>query len=301
MLLDELKVFSTVAQTKSFSKAARLLHLSQPAISSKIQAMEDDFGQKLFTRTTQGVILTEAGKTVLAYSSRFLDLQQSMNDDLNRLLNVNPQLIIGSSCTSGNYALPCCISSFKEKFPQANIKLDIANSAETIAKLNKGEVDLAIIDGNVETNHAIQFLDSIDLVFVAAAIDKFKKTKLTFRELKTKPFIIREKGAAVRIVMETLAARNGCTLSDFNIVTEMNSLHSIKAAVLSGIGITLLPLVAAQMDINSGALRILQVEGIDLKIDVNLVYRINEETSPVTQKFIKFLTDRNTRGFCWEQ
>jgi|GEM_PF-2304618 len=137
-MLDQFRVFSIVAQTKSFSKAAKLLHLSQPAVSSKIQTMEEALGVKLFTRTSQGVKLTEAGKIAYEYTTRFLDMEQSMNNDINHFLSSGHQLIIGSSCTSGNYALPGSISNFKQKFPQANIKLNISNSQETIGKLHKG-------------------------------------------------------------------------------------------------------------------------------------------------------------------
>ena len=300
-MLDQFKIFSIVAQTKSFSKAARLLHLSQPAVSSKIQAMEEDLGVKLFTRTSQGVKLTEAGKIAFEYATRFLAMEQSMNSDINRFMSSSHQLTIGSSCTSGNYALPGSISNFKQKFPQANVKLDISNSWETIGKLHKGEIDVAIVDGDVETNHPVRVLDKIDLVFVAANTDKFKRTKLTLKELKTKPFIVREKGAAVRTEMEKLCVANGCTLQDFNVVAEMNSLHSIKAAVLSGTGITLLPLISVRKEIAEGALRILQIEGVDLQIDVNLVYPIDEESSPLVQNFVTFLTNSKQRGFCWAE
>lgn len=290
-----------VAQTKSFSKAARILHLSQPAISSKIQSMEEALGVKLFTRTAHGVILTEAGTIVLDYAARFLDMEQSMDKDISQLLSFNHQLVIGSSCTSGNYALPSSISHFKEKFPRANVKLDISNSEETVGKLHKGEIDVAIVDGEVKTDHTVRVLDTIDLVFVAARTGKFKRDKLTVSELKTRPFIIREKGAAVRMVMEDLAARHGCSLKDFNIVAEMNSLHSIKAAVMSGTGVTLLPLIAVQNEIAEGHLRVLQVEGVNLQMDVNLVYPGNRESSPIAQNFVKFLSNPGQGGFGWKQ
>lgn len=301
MLMEQFRVFSVVAQANSFSKAAKLLHLSQPAVSSKIQAMEDMFGAKLFTRTAQGVTLTEAGRIALEYSDRFLDLEQSMTEEISQLLSVNHPLVIGASCTSGNYALPGCISRFKEKYPQASVKLDISNSVETIQKLNKKEIDLAIVDGSVDTSLPVRRLDSIALVFVAANSDRFKKTRLTFKELRSRPFIVREKGAAMRTVMEQLAAQNGCTLNDFNIVSEMNSLHSIKSAVLGGAGITLLPLVGARQDIQAGNLRLIQVDDLQLMIDVNLVYRVDEESTPVTHNFVKFLTNTSNPGFCWQQ
>jgi len=299
---DQFEIIPIIAKTKSFSKAARLLNLSQPAVSSKIQAMEDYYGVKFFHRTTQGVTLTEAGKITLGYADKFLNLHECMEQNLSNLLNIsNPTLTIGSSCTSGNFAMPCCIRGFKEKYPQANVKLDIANTLETLRKLDNDEIDVAVVEGKVEnTNHSIHYLDSINLIFIASDInDKKKKNKISIKELRTKPLIIREKGAAMRTVLEYLAAKSGCSINDFNITSEMNSLYSIKAAVEGGIGITLIPLMAVKKELAAGTLRAIQVEDFDLKIDVNLMYSSVEEPSLIAQKFIKFLTNSQSRGFRW--
>ncbi|MDD3898183.1 MAG: LysR family transcriptional regulator [Syntrophomonadaceae bacterium] len=302
MFQDQYEIIPIVAETKSFSKAARLLHLSQPAISSKIQAMEDYYGIKFFTRTSQGVTLTEAGKIVCNYASKFSEMQQSMETELNQLLNIsNPQLIIGSSCTSGNYAMPNSIQGFKEKYPQANIKLNIANSMDTLQKLRNREVDVAVVDGPIMMpGYNVHYLDTLQLVFIALNQDHVKmKKKLSLKELRTKPLIIREKGAAVRSVIEELAAKNSFTLGDFNVVAEMNSLHSIRAAVKGGAGITIIPLVAVQQEIESGILRIIQVEEFDLRIDVNLIYSASVESSLIAQNFIKFIS-KSEKNFSWE-
>ena len=302
MFFDQFEIIPIIVEAKSFSKAARLLHLSQPAISSKVQAMEDYYGIRFFNRTTQGVTLTEAGKIVLGYADKFLGLHESMEQNLNQLLNIsNPQLTIGSSCTSGNFAMPCCIRGFKEKYPDATIKLDIANSLDTLKKLDNREIDVAVIDGKVEsTDHVVHYLDSVKLVFIAADLDDKKKKRLiTLKELKARPLIVTEKGCAKRSIIEELAAKNGYTINDFNIILEMNSIHSIKAAVEGGAGITLIPLVAVQKELAAGTLRTIQVEELDLKFDINLVYSSSEEPSCIAQKFIKFLTNSQKSGFCW--
>jgi DNA-binding transcriptional LysR family regulator len=302
MFFDQFKIIPIVVETKSFSKAARILNLSQPAISSKIQAMEDYYGIKFFNRTAQGVTLTEAGKIVLNYADKFIDLHESMEQNLNQLLNIsNPQLTIGSSCTSGNFAMPSTIRGFKEKYPEANVKLDIANSYDTLKKLNHKEIDVAIVDGKIaNTNYVVHRLNSVDLVFIAANLDNKKKKKIvTLKELRAKPLIVREKGAAMRSVIEEVAANNGLTINDFNVVSEMNSIHSIKAAVEGGAGITLIPLVAVQRELDAGTLRSIQVEELDLRVDINLVYLSDEEPSLISQKFIKFLSNPKKSGFCW--
>jgi len=304
MFSDQFEIIPIIAKTKSFSKAARLLNLSQPAISSKIQAMEDYYGVKFFNRTAQGVTLTEAGRIVLGYADKFVDLHESMEQNLNQLLNIsNPLLTIGASCTSGNFAMPGCIHRFKEKYPEANIRLNIANSQDTLSKLDNREIDVAIIDGKADsTGHKVHYLDSVNLVFVAANIndDKKKKKKITLKELKARPLIVREKGAAMRTVLENLALENGYCINDFNLTSEMNSLYSIKAAIEGGNGITLLPLVAVQKELAAGTLRTIQVDDFEFKIDINLVYSAIEEPSFIAQKFIRFLTNPQKNGFCWD-
>lgn len=301
MFFDQFKIIPIVVQTKSFSKAGRLLHLSQPAISSKIQAMENYYDIKLFTRTPQGVTITQAGKTVLAYANRFMDLHESMKNELNQLLISNPRLTIGSSCTSGNFAMPNCIRLFKEKHPAANIKLDITNTWNTLNKLNSKEIDVAVVDGKiVSTDYVVHYLDTMNLVFITANLDDNKKNKtITLKELMAKPLIVTEKGCAKRSIIEELAAKNGYSISDFNIISEMNSIHSIKAAVEGGNGITLIPLIAVHKELAAGTLRTIQVEEFDLKVDINLVYSAVEEPSFVTQKFIKFLLNSQDGVFCW--
>ncbi|WP_170270310.1 LysR family transcriptional regulator [Heliorestis acidaminivorans] len=85
MNFNQLEVFCLVAQVKSFSKAAKLAHLTQPAISSQIQSLESNLNVTLFTRTNTGVHLTEAGKVAHHYIKKMLQLQEELGKDLTLL------------------------------------------------------------------------------------------------------------------------------------------------------------------------------------------------------------------------
>lgn len=303
MFFNQFEIIPVIAETKSFSKTAKLLHLSQPAISSKVQAMEDYYKVKLFHRSAQGVTLTEAGKIVAAYADRFISLHQSMDDDLHQITQLSSSsLSIGASCTAGNFAMPCSIQSFKLKFPDARIKLDIANTNTTIKKLLNQELDVAVIEGEVNSSGVIShLLDKKELILIFPNTDAFRcRKEISLRELKSKPFIMREKGAAIPDVLKKILDQFGYDLYEFNIVSEMNSIHSVKAAVEGGMGVSIVPRVSVENELSTGLLNAIKIKEIDdLTVDINLVYRADEEPSLITQKFIRFLTHPEHSGFCW--
>lgn len=302
MFFGQFEIIPVVAESKSFSKAAKLLHLSQPAISSKVQAMEDFYGVKLFHRTAQGVTLTEAGKIVAAYSARFLDLHQAMDEDLRQLLSLNPPLTIGASCTAGNYAMPCSIRSFKTRYPQANIKLDIANSTVTLEKLANGEIDVAVVEGEVNIpGITARLLDRKKLVLIAHHQEPARSRKeISLKELKLKPFVIREKGAAIHHVLHYALAEHGYSLDDLNIVAEMNSIHSVKAAVEGGMGVSIVPEIAVENELAAGLVKVIPIRELpELMVDIHLAYRSDEEPPPMARKFIHFVSRPGKSGFCW--
>lgn len=305
MFFGQFEIIPVIAKTKSFSKAAKILHLSQPAISNKVQAMEDYYKVKLFNRTAQGVTLTKAGQIVAAYADQFIGLHQSMDDDLRQVTSLaSSNLSVGASCTAGNFAMPCSIGAFKQSFPDARIKLDIANTSVTVKKLLDQEIDVAVVEG--ELNYPgikTHLLDQKELVLVCSANDALGcRNEITLRELKNKPFIMREKGAAIPEVLKKAFNELGFDLYDFNIAAEMNSIHSVKAAVEGGLGISIVPRIAVINELTSGLLKEVSIKDFAdrrLTIDIHLVYLADEGPSLAAQKFIQFLTKSNNPGFCW--
>ena len=146
----QLKIFCMVTHLQSFSKAAKMLHMSQPAVSTHIKNLEEYYRGQLFERTPHGVTLTKAGETFYTYAKRILDLQDEMEQQLEVvLLRENNQIVVGASTTIGNVSLPCSIYLFKEQHPEVTIRLDIANSEEVVRKLYADEVDIGVLEGDV--------------------------------------------------------------------------------------------------------------------------------------------------------
>src|SRR3989337_1183997 len=146
----KLRVFCAVAETKSFSKASELIHLTQPAVSLQVQAMEELYETRLFDRSGNSINLTPAGEILYKRAKEILALYAEAQHNISEITGaIKGSLSIGASSTIGNYLLPHIIAAFKKKVPQVNISLIVSNTKIITDKLNAGEIDIALVEGAV--------------------------------------------------------------------------------------------------------------------------------------------------------
>ena len=146
----KLKVFCTVAETRSFSKASEIIHLTQPAVSLQIQALEEVYETKLFDRTSSNVMLTPAGEILYKYAKEILSLFADAEKDIGEITGlVKGSISLGASSTIGNYVLPAVIADFKRKNPKIKIHLLVGNTKRIVEFLNAGNIDLGLVEGEV--------------------------------------------------------------------------------------------------------------------------------------------------------
>lgn len=301
MQINQFEIFLMVTRLKSFSKAAKLLYMTQPAISNHIHAMENYYGTKLFHRHSHGVSLTQAGEVVFSYAQKILGDHDAMEKEIDRVLNVkNQNLVVGASSNVGNYALPCSIWTFKEKYPEVNIRLEIANSATIIQQVLDNKVHLGVLEGPVEheelkTTHVF----SDRLILIAPPSNKWlKKDCINLKELQRESLIMREEGSGSRKIWEIFLAEAGLSLSDFKVAAEMGSIDAIKCAVESGLGVAIASKLSVQKEIRRGSLREVEIEGIPSIIQFEVIYRAELDQPSLATRFIRFLGSPEERSFC---
>ncbi|GAW92022.1 selenium metabolism-associated LysR family transcriptional regulator [Calderihabitans maritimus] len=303
MNLNQLELFCEVARLKSFSKAAKLLHITQPAVSLQIQNLEEYYGAKLFERTAQGVILTSAGRVVYEYARRLLEIHQQMERELDRVFGVEKdELVIGASSIIGNHALPCSIWAFQEKYPQVKLKVEVGNTKLIIQKVIEQQVELGLVEGSTELpgqKGLVTKKIATDEVVVIVPNKGFwaQKEEITIKELMKERFIVREKGSGVREALERALENQGIKLSELNVVSEMSSLEGIKAAVEAGFAISICCRQGVQKDIRRGTLRAIPIKELPIQIDYYLLYMKNKFLKPVAKRFIRFIAPE-TLEFC---
>lgn len=296
----QLKIFSAITRLQSFSKAAKLLHMSQPAVSTHIKNLEEYYQGQLFERTPHGVTLTKAGQVFYAYAQRILELQDEMEQQLEIVLQrESNQIIVGASTTIGNVSLPCSIYLFKEEYPEVNIRLDIANAEEVLRKVMADEVDIGVVEGYTESPeiNAIPVI-SDELVLIVPPNHPAVGGMVSLEDFRKQPMILREDGSGTRKVLSEGLACHGYTVNDLNVITEMTTINAIKSAVEAGLGGAVVPRLAVRKEAYLGTLKVLSISGLEMPLTFNIVYPANRSLSTKTKQFMNFLTNPEERFLC---
>ncbi len=306
MNLNQITAFCTVVKAGSISKAAKHLHISQPALSIQVQDLEEYFQTKLLERSNRGVKVTPAGELVYSYGQRIISLSENLVQEINALSSLaEEEMNIGASSTIGGYALPCSIYIFKEKYPQSDVKMTIANTDEILEKTEDGVLDIGLIEGPYDKSLLKQqklIAKNIcrdELVMITPANGEWTdKEVITLEELKTLPLVLREKGSGIRETVEKALEDNDISLDDCRLTMELSTLEAIKSCVEVGQGISLISRLAVRRELRHGTLKALQVEGISFPHYFTVIYSSVKPKTALQKNFIEFIECPRTRSFC---
>lgn len=209
------RVFLTVGKCRSLSQAARILKISQPAVSQAIRQLEGKLGCRLFVRTTKGVDLTGEGNTLMGYIEQAVGLVDTAEAKLASLKDLTSgELKIGASDTLCDYYLLPYLNRFHALYPEIHLQVTNRTSNETLVLLKSGKVDIAFVnlpiaDDQVDIRPCLTVRD----VFVAG--EKYadlRGRQLSWRELSELPLILLESASNSRRHLDRVAAQNGVTL-----------------------------------------------------------------------------------------
>ncbi len=269
---QQLFVFITVAEKKNFSRAAEELHMTQPAVSQYIQALEKTKNTKLLERTNKYVRLTKAGEIVYHHAKEILGLYTKMDYLLDDLTN-NPSgsLSIGASYTYGEYVLPHLLAKMQLKYPAINPSIKIGNTRE-IAELVLGhQLDVGIVEGNFEDkNLKVEPVAVDDMSIVVSSNHPLANSnrEISLSELANETWIIRERGSGTREAIDSMFSRYKMTPKR---KLEFGSTQIIKEAVEANLGISLLSDWAIRKELSLGTLTIIKIDGVSIRRDFSTV------------------------------
>jgi DNA-binding transcriptional LysR family regulator len=288
----KLKVFCTVAETKSFSRTSEIIRLTQPAVSLQIQALEEKYETKLFDRSSNTVSLTPAGEILYKFAKEILALYTSAEKAIGKQTGlVKGSLTIGSGSNIGNYILPSVITDFRQSHPKSKIYLLVSNSRRVIELLNSGNIDLGLVEGDVSRQKmVVKRLLSDELVLIVSPKHHWiKKHEVSIADLIKEPFIVREPGSGTRQMMEKYLGRHGITLHDLKISAILGSTEAIKDAVGNGLGVSIVSRWAARKEIKYGTLHLLHIKEEKMARDFSLIMHKNAVSSNSIEEFVSFL------------
>lgn len=271
---QHLRVFATVAEMESFSRAAEELHMTQPAVSQYIKSLENLMGTKLLERGNKYVRLNKAGEIVYHHAKEILGLYTKMHDLINDLTNkTSGSLSIGASYTFGEYVLPHIIHKMHEKYPLIVPTITIGNTKE-IANLVLGhQLDVGIIEGEWKDKHLVIEPFAKDSMYIVASRKHRlaqEKEEIDVAELEKETWIVRENGSGTREATEKMFKL--CKINPKNKL-EFGSTQLIKESVEKGLGITMLSYWAIRKECELGTLKMLDVQKLPIVREFSIVLR----------------------------
>jgi len=295
MDLKRLELFCKVVDLKNFTRAADAAGLSQPSVSEHIRCLEEEIGERLLDRLGREVLPTPAGRVLLRYARRLLELRdqavQAMDEFGGRL---SGRLRLGASSIPGNYLLPTAIEGFRQQHPAVQVQLAIGGTGSMLGELLEGNVELAVV-GDIGHPAQIEFQPLFeDELVLAVPIGHPWQQRGTLQpgELSGCRYIQREPGSGSRTVVERALQQAGVEVKGFEVVAEFGSNEAIRQAIRAGIGASILSLRAISDDLEQGRLARVRIEGLRLTRPFYLARRRNRQLAPVAQAFQDHLLEQ---------
>ena len=263
-----LKVFKTVAEQLSFTKASKILFISQPAVTKHVNELEKQFGKPLFNRHGNSISLTPEGEVCLDYASKIIALYEKLEREFVDLDSSLPQKInLAASTTIAQYILPSLLSKFKTVHPETTITLINENSERIEALVLDNKSDLGLVEGN-SNNPLLHYQPFVkdEIVLICRIGNKnLKPNEIPLNQLDSLPLILREQGSGTRIVIENTLKEKGLNIKDFNIQIELGSTESIKNYLLNSESFAFLSIHSIARELKNRTLTIVDVEGFEIQ------------------------------------
>jgi DNA-binding transcriptional LysR family regulator len=285
---SDLVVFLEAAECASFSAAGRKLHLSQPAISQKIDNLQKHFGTKLFIRVGRTMGLTESGQALRPMAKELLGVARRLEETMVSLQGeIVGEMTIGCSTASGKYLLPGLIASFRQKYPLVRINVNVTSRASVMRKLLEGDVALGISSKQIDhpdLKYQELFTDNVILI-VPAGHPWSDYPTIYPDDILDEPIILREELAGTREVLFDSLRQQDIYPEMLNVVMELGDAEAIEMAVEEGIGVAFVSRLAAARGLDLGKVVEVRVAGMDLRWSIFIV---RNSKIPPTRAQIEF-------------
>ena len=287
--VHQLTIFRTVAHLLSYTRAAEVLYLSQPAVTQQVRTLEKVLGLRLFARSGRGIVLTPAGQELLRHTERLLALLAETAPVVREIHTLERgSVLVGASTSAGTYIVPALLGAFHARYPGILVTLMVANRRSIEERLLTHQVDLAVMSLiEQQERFVIEFLTPYELVVVAPPSHRLvARSRLTLHDLQQETFLLREQGSGTRLGTEQHFARAGISLQT---TLELGSIEAIKEGVTAELGIAVLSRESVALEVANRDLILLDVQEFPLKRQwyvVNLKGRRLSRAASALQQFL---------------
>lgn len=290
MTIRHMMIFRTVCEAGyNSTKAAEILHMTQPAISLAIKELEQHYGIRLFERIGRRLQITDAGQHFLQYAIHISDLFKDMETGL-RDWESKGLLRIGASITIGAQFLPSYVKAFSELCPEIDIRVTVEQSERLEQKLLANEIDFALIEGIAHNPSIVSEAYMEDYLSVICAVGKGWKQGQTVskEEFQNQRFLLREKGSGTREVFDREIAQAGIHIIP---AWEAMSTTALVNAVINGLGVAVLPHRMILPALRQGLIFTVKVQDMHFSRNFYIIHHKDKFLTTSAKRFIALCKD----------
>jgi DNA-binding transcriptional LysR family regulator len=270
--LRQLEVVRAVADTGSFTAAARKLHVSQSAVSRQVLLLEEELREPLFLRLGRKVRLTDAGEALLQLSRRVLtDIRETAAAVADHQAALKGTLRLGGGMTVCLHVFPDLLKEYRRKHREVEVKLTTGATPQLVERLRAGALDVALLTLPVDGADLmqVQVLREELLLVTHPSHPLARQRHIAPADLDGKPCVLFERGSSTRRVIDEMFVREQIQP---RIVMETENVEILKALTSSGMGMTIVPYQAIVREVRAGQLRCSRIDGVTLVRETGWVY-----------------------------
>ena len=290
----QLETFLAVAQSGSFSGAAKLVHRTQPAVSQVVRKLEEEVGEALFDRSSRDGRLTDAGKVLQEYAQKMLNLRREARASLKELGQFQRgTLVIAANEFTSLYLLRV-LEEFRRFCPMIKIEVQRSLASRIQDEVLDHTVEMGMVSFRVESpllKSIVVFRDQ--LTFVVPPNHPLASAKeVSIRQLGAESFVAHNVVSPYRLKVLEAFKRHKTPL---NIGVEMPTIEAIKRFVSAGNGVALVPGIAVEPEVLRGELVAVPVKELKLERQLRIIYRKGAPLSHAAQAFLKVAESVSSR------
>lgn len=293
--LHLLRMFSTVVRSGSFSKAAEILSVSQPAISKGVRDFELQVGCRLLNRSPKGVVPTPEGLALSQHAEALFAVERAAEEELSALRGLhNGSLRIGASTTIATYMIPRYLGAFHRAYPGVDLHLISANTRDIADQMVRQDIDIALVEGPVDDKSLTALPWRTDVMKLIAAPDHpfaIAGGPIDPKQIEREVLIVREPGSGSREVVTQALAAHGIEPAR---TLEIGSTAAIKEVVAAGLGISIVSVATVKDQVQLGRLKVLAMRGMTIERTLWQLKIPGRVAMPAARAFEKMLSDRST-------
>ncbi|WP_299048053.1 LysR family transcriptional regulator [uncultured Polaribacter sp.] len=293
--LHQLKVFTTIVENSSITKAAVELNMTQPAASIQLKNFQDQFDISLSEVVGRQFYVTDFGKEIYQIAYDILNKTEEIQYKTEAFKGLLSGKLKISVVSTGNYVMPFFLNGFLKQHPNVELVMDVSNKTQVIRDLEQNLVDFSLV--TVSPSHLDLKEHPImenQLVLVAS-----KDNQLTDKEKRDSifnsiPLIYREEGSGTRHTMQQFFRKAKISPK---IKLELTSNEAIKQAVIADIGVSIVSLLSIKNELLQNELKVIPVQGLPLKSQWKLIYLKKKKLSPVAKAFLEYVESEKETVF----